>query len=368
MQGGGDENRQEGEDHLDERGEPGEEKEIIQGKEGEGEMEASRERSKTPSSFDNAEHWEIFPTVCKSEEKDDDEMSQKIDQAEEHVSEIEGLGQSGSGGDVDGEDFSPRLATQLSLHEELRMSSSFADHSDNEPEPEVSVDHVQVEEEGEGKEDEEGRDEEEGSDPIGLFLPHKPFCGRLTNSALSKAEEYSETETYSSGFSEDYKMDKMDKMLAEDYKMGSSFKPVHRHTQTCDKELSDIPRPVNHLDNHFQTTPRYKVIFKEIFQVLKQANNKVEIGQRHNSRSRHQAVWQPCSSNHPIQTSKYPQEPLQQEPSKEGSRDIFKPKMAFTDYSSLPPATISSMESMARLKQIQESYASVLRRGIHDAQ
>merc|ERR1719195_1485145 len=130
-------------------------------------MEASRERSKTPSSFDNTEHWEIFPTDCKSEEKDDDEMSQRIDQAEEHVSEKEGLGQSGSGGDLDAEDFSPRLATQLSLHEELRMSSSFADHSDNEPEPEVSVDHVEVEE-GEGKEDEEGRDEEEGSDPIGL--------------------------------------------------------------------------------------------------------------------------------------------------------------------------------------------------------
>jgi len=363
-QGGRDENRQEGEDHLDERGEPEEEKEILPGKE-EGDIEASEERSKTPSSFDNAEHWEIFQTVCKSEEKDDDDMSQKIDQSEEHVSEIEGQGQSGSGGDLDGEDFSPRLATQLSLHEELRMSSSFADHSDNEPEPEVTVDHVEVEE-GDVKEDEEGRDEEEGSDPIGLFLPHKPFCGRLTNSALSKAEEYSETETYSSGFSEDYKMDKMDKMLEEDYKMGSSFKPVHRHTQTCDKELSDIPRPVNDLDKHFQTTPRYKVIFKEIFQVLKQANNKVEIGQRHNSRSRHQAVWQPSSPDHPIQTSKYPQEPLQQ--SKERSRDIFKPKMAFTDYSSLPPATISSMESMARLKQIQESYASVLRRGIHDAQ
>ena len=364
MQGGEDENRQEGEDHLDERGEPEDEKEIMPGKEGEGDMEASEER--TPSSFENAEHWEIFPTVRESEEKDDDDLSQRIDQAEQHGNgpEIEDQGPSSSGGDVDGEDFSPRLATQLSLHEELRMSSSYADHSDNEPEPEVSVDHVQVER----KEDEEGRDEEEGSDPIGLFLPHKPFCGRLTNSALSKAEEYSETETYSSGFSEDYKMDKMDKMLAEDYNMGSSFKPVHRHTQTCDKELSDIPRPVNDLDNHFQTTPRYKVIFKEIFQVLKQANNKVEIGQRHNSRSRHQTVWQPSSPDNPIQTSKSPQEPHQQEPSKEGSRDIFKPKMAFPDYSSLPPATISSMESMARLKQIQESYASVLRRGIHDAQ
>ena len=65
MQDGKDENRQEGEDHLDERGEPGEEKEIIPGNKGEGEMEASRERSETPSSFDNTEHWEIFPTVCK---------------------------------------------------------------------------------------------------------------------------------------------------------------------------------------------------------------------------------------------------------------------------------------------------------------
>ena len=38
MQAGRDENRQEGEDHLDERGEPQEEKEIIPGKEEEGEM------------------------------------------------------------------------------------------------------------------------------------------------------------------------------------------------------------------------------------------------------------------------------------------------------------------------------------------
>ena len=70
MQDGKDENRQEGEDHLDERGEPGEEKEILPGKEGEGEMEASE--GSTPSSFENAEHWEIFPTVHESEEKDGD--------------------------------------------------------------------------------------------------------------------------------------------------------------------------------------------------------------------------------------------------------------------------------------------------------
>ena len=185
---------------------------------------------------------------------------------------------------------------------------------------------------------------------MSLFLPHKPFCGRLTSSALSKAEEYSETETYSSGFSEDYKI----------------TKPVHRQTQTCERDLGDISNPVNDLDNHFQTTPRYKVIFKEIFQVLKQAN-KMETASRQDRRIR-QVVWQ--QGNH-LGLDKTPDYPAamasERVPAKEYQRDSFKPKTTLTDYSCLPPTSLSSMASMARLKQIQESYASVLRRGIHDA-
>ena len=197
---------------------------------------------------------------------------------------------------------------------------------------------------------------------MSLFLAHKPFCGRLTSSALSKAEEFSETETYSSGFSEDYKL--------------TLFKPVHRHTQTCDRDISSSP--VNDLDSHFQTTPRYKVIFKEIFQVLKQAN-KVDLASRQDGRIKH-VVWQ---SNHSGEgkTTDCPEEDGRRRlPSKEYQRDSLKPKTlptkeyqsfsasktTFTDYSSLPPSSLSSMASMARLKQLQESYASVLRRGIQD--
>jgi len=273
----------------------------------------------------------------------------------------------------DEEDCSPRLATQLSLHEELRMSSSFANHSDNEDDPEVRVVIVEEEDEAEdeeerGDEDEEGdgEQEEEEGDAMSLFLAHKPFCGRLTSSALSnKAEEFSETETYSSGFSEDYKM--------------TPFKPVHRQTQTCDRELTDISSPVNDLENHFQATPRYKVIFKEIFQVLKQAN-KVETASRQDGRNK-QVVWQgsyldlgktpgyPAADCARVPSKEYQRDSLKPKtlPTKEYQSLSFKPKTTFTDYSSLPPTSLSSMASMARLKQLQESYASVLRRGIQDA-
>jgi len=54
-------------------------------------------------------------------------------------------------------------------------------------------------------------------------------------------------------------------------------------------------------------------------------------------------------------------------PTKDNQSLSLKPKTMFTDYSNLPPTSLSSMASMARLKQIQESYASVLRRGIQDA-
>ena len=166
----------------------------------------------------------------------------------------------------------------------------------------------------------------------------------------------------SSGFSEDYKM--------------TLFKPVHRHTQTCDRELADISNPVNDLDSHFQTTPRYKVIFKEIFQVLKQANkvevakkvemankveiNKVEVANRKDTRPR-QIIWPAGNYSDLGKTPDYPAESWLKQ------SDSLKPKTTFPDYSSLPPTSISSIASMVRLKQIQESYASVLRKGIQDA-
>jgi len=305
------------------------------------------------------ERKEVGKITPEEEEEEEGEENGNLEQVEDEKCEEEE------------EDCSPRLATQLSLHEELRMSSSFANHSDNEDDPEVRVENVEEEDEAKdagerGDDDEEGdgEQEEEEGDPMSLFLAHKPFCGRLTSSALSKAEEFSETETYSSGFSEDYKM--------------TLFKPVHRHTQTCDRELADISNPVNDLDSHFQTTPRYKVIFKEIFQVLKQAN-KADVASRRDGRIKH-VVWQgsnsslgktsncPEEANARLPSTEYQRDSLKSKalPTKEYQSLSFAPKTTFTDYSNLPPSSLSSMASMARLKQLQESYASVLRRGIQD--
>ena len=387
MQGGkqGDEKGER--DNLDEREDPEEgregEQEIKQmkGGVGRGEKGSKEGESKNPAVDPTSVHrdppmldldyhlgepreGEIKEVGNIAQEVDEDGGEENGDEAEAEEEKCENE-----------EDSSPRLATQLSLHEELRMSSSFANHSDNEDDPEVGVENVEDEakEDGEGgDEDEEGdgeeqeEEEEEEGDPMSLFLAHKPFCGRLTSSALSKAEEFSETETYSSGFSEDYKM--------------TPFKPVHRHTQTCDRELADISNPVNDLESHFQATPRYKVIFKEIFQVLKQAN-KVETASRQDARIK-QVAWQGSyidlgkTPDYPageasarLPSKEYQRESLKPKtlPTKDYQSLSLKPKTTFTDYSSLPPTSLSSMASMARLKQIQESYASVLRRGIQDA-
>ena len=391
MQGGkeGDEKGERGAgDNLDERGNPEDgwesEQEIKEIKGGERGREEEEGESKSPAvdpapgncdppvsdlanTLDLGEgQKEIFLATFEAKEGERKEkITQEVDKDEpgqENVSaQIEDEKCEDERDGEEEEDCSPRLATQLSLHEELRMSSSFANHSDNdEDDPEVRVENVEEEDEAKEEEEEggdEGEDEdedeepeEEEGDPMSLFLAHKPFCGRLTSSALSKAEEFSETETYSSGFSEDYKI--------------TSFKPVHRHTQTCDRDISS---PVNDLDNHFQATPRYKVIFKEIFQVLKQAK-KMETANSRQDRRIRQVVWQQGNHLGLDKTPDYPAtEASGRVAAKEYQRDSFKPKATLTDYSCLPPTSLSSMASMARLKQIQESYASVLRRGIHDA-
>ena len=376
MQGGSGER-----DNLDEREEPeegrGAEKDEIKeirGGGGRGGEKGSKEgESKNPAVDPTSVHRDPpvsdqldLGQIQEEERKEEGKITQDEEEDGEDNKNLEQVE------DEEDEDCSPRVATQLSLHEELRMSSSFANHSDNEDDPEVRVEDVEEEdevkdEEERGDDDEEGdgeQGEEEGGDPMSLFLPHKPFCGRLTSSALSKAEEFSETETYSSGFSEDYKM--------------TLFKPVHRQTQTCDRELADISSPVNDLDSHFQTTPRYKVIFKEIFQVLEQAN-KVDLASRQDGRNKH-VIWQGSYSSLGKTPNCPEEEASARVPSKEYQRDSLKPKTlptkeyqsfaprtTFTDYSSLPPSSLSSMASMARLKQLQESYASVLRRGIQDA-
>lgn len=384
MQGGSGER-----DNLDEREEPEEGrgaeqdeiKEIRGGGGRVGERGSKEGENKNPAVDPTSVHrdppvWDQLDLgqTREGDGKEEGKITQEEDKEDEDEEEGEENGNLEQVEDQEEEDCSPRVATQLSLHEELRMSSSFANHSDNEDDPEVRVENVEEEDEVKdqeerGDEDEEGDGEqgEEEGDPMSLFLAHKPFCGRLTSSALSKAEEFSETETYSSGFSEDYKM--------------TLFKPVHRQTQTCDRELADISSPVNDLDSHFQTTPRYKVIFKEIFQVLEQAN-KVDVASRLGGQNKH-VIWQGSHSSLGKTTNCLEEEASARVPSKEYQKDILKPKTlptkeyqsltfaprtTFTDYSSLPPSSLSSMASMARLKQLQESYASVLRRGIQDAE
>lgn len=94
---------------------------------------------------------------------------------------------------------------------------------------------------------------------------NKPFFGRLSANSMTKTEEFSEAETYSSGFSE-----------------GMDFKSSHKMTQTDEdctlertlhKEYKDkiISKDKKFVDSQFQTTPDYKLIFKEIFCVLKKA-------------------------------------------------------------------------------------------------
>jgi len=207
------------------------------------------------------------------------EMTLKGDEELEVVVDEEGEAEDDKDVEEEGDtSYDPRLATQLSLHEELCMSSNFAENSEDE---------CEQEDEDESK---EGSCQGGGvhlQEPACQLAVHQPFCGRLTSSALSKAEEFSEPETYSSGFSEDFKLS-------------------HRQTQTdWTRDLADhhlaIAAPTN-LDNHFHTTPRYKTIFKEIFEVLKAASS-CESTSRQVQRRRVWEVVAEYPSLRPLQTA-----------------------------------------------------------------
>ena len=127
---------------------------------------------------------------------------------------------------------SPRFSSQLSLREELRMSSNFSHHSEQ----------AQVQAE------EEHMEQDLPDPPPCLLLPHR--TGYRGQSAA--CTEYSEPETFSSGFSEDYR-------------------PSHRHTQTDLQNSGLTISSAAELEQHFWTEPGYRQIFREIFQVLKEA-------------------------------------------------------------------------------------------------
>ena len=233
--------------------------------------------------------------------KGDEELEVAVDKEEKDE----------NGKDVEEEgdtSYDPRLSTQLSLHEELCMSSNFAENSEDE-----------CEQEDESKEAScqgGGSHQEEAASQLAI---HQPFCGRLTSSALSKAEEFSEPETFSSGFSEDFKLS-------------------HRQTQTdWTRDLAThhlaIAAPTN-LDNHFHTTPRYKTIFKEIFEVLKTASS-FESTSRQVQRRRVWEVVADYPSLRPLQTGR------------------------------LTSTELGSFEASTEALSTEDSYATVLRRGIH---
>ena len=127
---------------------------------------------------------------------------------------------------------STRFSSQLSLREELRMSSNFSHHSDQ----------------TQDQEEEEHVEQDLPDPPPCVLLPHRAeYRGQST-----ACTEYSEPETFSSGFSEDYR-------------------PSHRHTQTDLQSSGLTISSAAELEQHFRTEPGYRQIFRQIFQVLKEA-------------------------------------------------------------------------------------------------
>ena len=184
----------------------------------------------------------------------------------------------------------------------------------------------------------EDQDEEEQEETC-LLPPHKPFCGRLTSSSLSNAEEFSEPDTYSSGFSEDYKT-------------------CHRQTQT-EQELLTISSSSD-IDNHFQASPRYKTIFTEIFQVLKQA----KVSEREPIRPGGWLLGQQVPSQNPS-TTQGPNTYL----STQGPKSFSNPEGSAGYNQNTTDRTSKGFPSLVlagttKLQVLEESYAAVLRKGI----
>jgi len=251
------------------------------------------------------------------------------------------------------------LNHQISLQEELRMSGQF-ENSDDENNDETN--HNSDNQNGDVRMMPE--DAFVFSEPSHLLNSNKPFCGRLTSSSMSKAEEYSEAETYSSGFSE-----------------GIDFKYCNKHTQTdvvieCyekstnefkegkkDENPLDLNKDANYMDDHFQTTPKYKVIFKEIFQVLKEAHGDTE-GIKEVSKEEKQEPKKSLPSKI-LTNDKLPKRDCVNHnvwKDKTYKEKICNKDKGFEWDSNEYPSLASA--SVARLKILEESYANVLRKGI----
>jgi len=249
------------------------------------------------------------------------------------------------------------LTHQVSLQEELRMSGQF-ENTDGENCMERN--HVSDSAVENGETQVITEDEFGFSEPSHMLNSNKPFCGRLTSSSMSKAEEYSEAETYSSGFSEGIDFKYCNKQTQTDVAMECHSKPTNEFKEyRKDDNPLDLNKDSNYMDDHFQTTPKYKIIFKEIFQVLKQAHGDPDGIKEEEQDSLKQKPSKPYriekqpikgNTNHNVWKNK-----------------TFKEKICNKDKgfewdSNEYPSLASA--SVARLKILEESYANVLRKGI----
>jgi len=249
------------------------------------------------------------------------------------------------------------ISHQISLQEELRMSGQFENSDDENQEETNDVSDAQIRN-GDVRimtEDAFGF-----SEPSHMLNSNKPFCGRLTSSSMSKAEEYSEAETYSSGFSEGIDFKYCNKQTQTDVvieclsKTSNEFKDCKK-----DENPLDLNKDANYMDDHFQTTPKYKLIFKEIFQVLKQAHGDPD-GFKEEKQEPKKTKVSKISTNEKLPSRDCVNHNVWKDKT---YRDKICHKDKGFEWDSNEYPSLASA-SVARLKILEESYANVLRKGI----
>lgn len=250
----------------------------------------------------------------------------------------------------------PQLNHSMSLQEELKMSGQFDnipkfDNDSSGDGNNIEMDHQLFE-----------------SGPMSLILmpekPNKPFCGRLTSSAMSKTEEFSEAETYSSGFSEERAEFKCSNKTTqteeepeqnlcenEDLALNEPFGHANPFEKDTKVSLVNLNQSTNPVDQHFPTTPAYKDIFKEIFCVLKKAHE--------DAPKINPEVIIPPLVTKKILRQKRPS--AKEECASKAKMEIKMTKDLHWDISDYPSLASASV---ARLINLEETYANVLRKGI----
>jgi len=248
------------------------------------------------------------------------------------------------------------ISHQISLQEELRMSGQF-ENSDDENQ-ESTTNHASIAQIENGELQIIRQDQFGFSEPSHMLNSNKPFCGRLTSSSMSKAEEYSEAETYSSGFSEGIDFKYCNKQTQTDVVIECQAKPSNEFKDyKKDENPLDLNKDANYMDDHFQTTPKYKIIFKEIFQVLKQAQVDTEGYQEEKQEQNKSKLSKPFSVNE----KPAHKESMNYNVWKKKTKICNKDKGFEWDSNEYPSLASASV---ARLKILEESYANVLRKGI----